>query len=656
MEFIDENYQLYFATKNDEEIIINSNLLEQLKHFDHSSLPENTKIIQSLFPYFELSFSEGSSLIIYYFPIKCTININQSKKEILLYSLQHLKLILLQLNEEYQNPYFYSNYFKKEILINGVQLQEKDFACETEIEIKDKKIEEYAEKIKLIYKELKSIYENKNDLTYEFISPNFNIYYRNLPIRLTDKFNYIYSNNRKSMETDFRLFLNNDSEMLFPICGPNNIGKTITSLRIQKLYYLQGIKSLYLNLKFYFNKPFENIDLKINTLIKECFFFVENEEELIYLYGKFHKTKAIIDALNVVYKYLLSKKFAQKKFFIIIDDYRLKYDSFNILNLLSEFKIFLLSPVCDKDVQNNLISIKYEKALKLYKVIEEKQLKKIIRYKYYDSLFDFSYFNSVIFKNKIKDKVKEISKENKEENKIEEKFNFIYYILSQFNFIPKYVIKFIKDYYSIYDLLFDEFKKVFFKLIYYESDKITDRTKIDKLLKNKNIIQKTEVEKPDNEALSEEEYFEFIKYIPLQYINYFSNNEGKMYFYYSFPLSEQILNEYNDYFKSKEIFFNKNATGSQKGKAFEKIIITQLKIFNCLNIDGHLEVNTIINMDFSNNYKLLDKKYIQNKKNILITQKNEQGKDYDFAIYKPKNKQLILFQAKYQIDNNLISS
>ena len=656
MEFIDEDYRLYFATKNNEEIIINGDLLEQLKHFDHSSLPENTKIIQSLFPFFELSFNEGSSLIIYYFPIKCKININQSKKEILLYSLQHLKLILLQLNEEYQNPYFYSNYFKKEILINGCQLQEKDFAFETEIEIKDKKKEEYTENIKLIYKELKSIYANENELTYEFISPNFNIYYRNLSINLKDKFNYIYSNNRKSLESEFSLFLDDDSEMIYPICGPNNIGKTITSLRIQKLYYLQGIKSLYLNLKFYFNKPSEDIDLKINTLIKECFYFVENEEELVYLYDKFQKTKAIVDALNILYIYLISKKIAPKKFFIIIDNYQLKYDSFNILDSLSGIKVFLLSPVNDKDVQNNLISIQYEKALKLYKVIEEKQLKKIIRYKYYESLFEFSFFNSVIlFENKIRDKVKEISKEEVEENKIEEKFKFIFDILSQFNLIPKYVIKFIYHYFSIYDFLFDEFKKVFFKLIYYESDKIIDITKIDKLLKNKNIIQKTEIGKPGNKDLSEEEYLVFIKYIPLKYINYFSNNKGKLYFYYSFPLFEQILNEYNEYFKSKEIFYDKNTTGSQKGKAFEKIIITQLKIFNYLNIDGHLEVNTIINMDFTKNYELLDKKYIQNKKNILITQKNEQGKDYDFAIYKPKNKQLILFQAKYQIDRNLIN-
>ena len=133
------------------------------------------------------------------------------------------------------------------------------------------------------------------------------------------------------------------------------------------------------------------------------------------------------------------------------------------------------------------------------------------------------------------------------------------------------------------------------------------------------------------------------------------NNERNLYFYYSFPLFKQILNEYTEYFKSKEIFYNNNAPGNQKGKAFEKIVITQLKIFNRLNIEGHLEVNTIINMDFTDNYKLLDKEYIKTKKNILITQENEQGKDYDFAIYKPENKELILFQAKYQIDNNLIS-
>lgn len=44
-------------------------------------------------------------------------------------------------------------------------------------------------------------------------------------------------------------------------------------------------------------------------------------------------------------------------------------------------------------------------------------------------------------------------------------------------------------------------------------------------------------------------------------------------------------------------------------------------------------------------------KYISSKNNIFIDQKKREGEDYDFAIYKPKSKQLLLFQAKYLISN-----
>ena len=654
MEFIDEKFRLHFVTAFGYEIIINDKFLEQIRKLDNSSLPENTKIIQYIGPFFELSFSDESKIIIYYFPVKCKININQSKEEILLYSLQHLKLILTQLKEEYQNPYFYSNYFKKEILINEGKLKEKEFSYEREIEIKDKKIEENTEEIKLIFKILKTIYENKNNFTYEFISPNFNIYYKNFPIILTDQFNYIYSDNRKTIESEFRLFLKNDSEMLFPICGPKNIGKTITSLWIQKLYYLKGIKSLYLNLKFYFKEPFKDLELKINTLIKECFYFIENEEQLLYLSCQFQTVNIINDVFQILYKFILSKNFSKQQFFLIIDEYQQKYDSINILDICSGFKIFLLSPINDKGVQENLISAYHEEALKQLKVIEEKNLKKIIRYKYYESLFDFRIYNSMIFENKIKDKIKEIEAQELEEIKLKEKFEFISFILNQFNFIPKYVSKFIYEYYSIYDFLFYECNKLFLKLMNYESDKIIDRSKINELLKDKNIMQRNEIGNPDYKALSKDQYIGFIKYIPFNYINYYLNNNGKFYFYYSFPIFKDILNEYNEYFKSKDIFYNDNANGSKKGIAFEKIVITRFKIFNSLNIEGHLEVNSIVDMDFTPNFKLLDKEYIKSKKNILITQKNKQGEDYDFAIYKPEKKKLILFQAKYQIENNLI--
>ena len=654
MEFIDEKFQLHYATKLDEEIIINDKLLEQIKKLDNSLYPEISKIVLSFGPFFELYFNDGSKIIIYYFPIKCTIQKGQSKEKILLYSLKHLKLILNQLNKEYKNPYFYSNHFKKEILINDDNLQDMDFCYETDIEIKDKKIEEYTEKIKLIYKEYKNIYGKENDFTYEFISPNFNIYYKNFPIQLSDKFNYIYSDNRKSLESEFRLFLNNDSEMLFPICGPNNIGKTITSLRIQKLYFLKGIKSLYLNLKYYFHEPFRDFESKINTLIKECFFFIDDEEQLLFLYGQFQSVNIINEVFPILFKYLDSKKFSKKQFFVIIDNYKLKYDSANILNLFSGFKIFLLSSINDKDVQDNLVLTYQEEVFKQNKRMEVKQLKKIIRYRYYESLLDFCFCNSVIFKDKIKDKIRKFEGKEIEENRIEEKYKFTSLILSKFYYIPKYVYKFINDYYSIYDLLFYEIKRILLKLINYESDKIIDRDKMNELLKNKNIIQKNDIGKPNSEALSRENLIEFIKYIPLEYINYNLNNEGKVYFYYSFPLFEQILNDYKDCSESKDIFYDDNVKGSQKGKAFEKIVIAHLKLFNYLNIEGHLEVNSIVDMEFTENFKLLDKGYIESKKNILITQKNEQGKDFDFAIYKPEKKQLILFQAKYQIESNLI--
>ena len=655
MEFINEKFQLLFATKSNFFIEINDELLEKLKKSDKTSFPENTKIFLSNGPFFEIEFNDGSNLEIDYIPIKCTLTINRIRREILLYSFKHLKLILTQFGEEYINPYFFSNYYGKDIFINDENYKEKDFAYESSIEIKDRKNEENSENIKSFFKELKKVYDFKKDFTYEFISPNFNIYnQKDIQFQLRDEFNYIYSDNRKDFESGFRAFINNDSEMIYPICGPDNIGKTITSLRIQKLYYLEGVRSLYINLKFYFKEPLKDFDLKIKTLIKECFYFVENEEQLINLYNKIENVDKIEDAILFLYNYLKSKNFSKNQFFLIVDQYQLNYDSIQILNLFSRFKIFLLSSVNSRDVKDNLILTYHEKVLKKYKAIEENQHTKIIRYTYYENLFDFNYYNSLILKNQIYDKIKQKEKEN-EKGKIEEKFIFISSILNQFNYIPKYTFKFLSLYNTIYDLLFHEYKNIFLKLKRYESDNIIDRFQINDLLKDKIIIQKTEIGKNNNKILSEEKYIEYLKYIPLQYINYHLNDKGELYFYYSFPLFKQILTEYVDYFKYKDNFFDENVTGNQKGIAFEKIVVTQFKVFNCLNIDGHLKVKSILNMDFTENFKVLDKEYLQGKRNILITQENDQGKDYDFAIYKPEKHQLILFQAKYQIDHNLIS-
>ena len=366
MEGIDENYNLYFETKSGDRIDVNEKLLEELKKLDYSSFPKNTNISLYSGPFFEINFEDGSYLIIYYIPIKCIITISQSKKGLLLYSYKHLKLILEKLNKEYTNPYFFSNHYNKNILINTNDLKESDFVFETSIEIKEKKKDEDSDKIKLIFEGIKKIYMPNKQLTYEFISPNFNIYFPKITPELGEKFNYIYSENRKSIEEKFKLFLKSDSEKIYPICGPHNIGKTITSMKIQKTYYFKGIKSLYLNLKYYFYEPFKDLDKKIDTLIKECVYFIEDEKQLLILYNYFQKVYIIKDVIFALQSYLKSINF-KNQFFLIIDQYQEKYDQNNILDLFSAYKIFLLSSINDNDVKDNLILTHQLKSLKKYK-------------------------------------------------------------------------------------------------------------------------------------------------------------------------------------------------------------------------------------------------------------------------------------------------
>ena len=540
-------------------------------------------------------------------------------------------------------------------------------------------------------------------ITYNFISPNFNIYFsRNIHDKLTDEFNYIYSDKRKSLEFEFSRFLDNDSEMIYPICGPHNIGKTITAMRIQKSNYLKGIKSLYLDLKYYFYQPFQDFEKKIDTLIKECIYFIDSEEQLLELYNEFQKLNKIKDVISILPKHLASKNLKKNKFFLIIDQYQEKYDSNDILDLFSNYKIFLLSSINDTDVKNNLILIQKEKSLKKYKLLGQNQVKKIIRYTYYEYLFDFNYCYLILFENLIKKKLKneekngqekkendndikeenEVVEENEEseikeneintnknkeeikeekteklkvnnDNEIKEKFTFVSSVLKKYNYIPKYCFGFIYKYNTIYDLLFFEYKNIFIKLLQFQNNNSIDVYKLKDLIKDNNILESIEPENSNYKTLSEEEYIIYLKYIPLKYINFHLNEKGELYFYYSFPLFKQILKDFIDYYESKDNFFVSNS-GSQKGNYFKSIVKAQLKVFNRLNIDGHLEVRSIIDMNFTENYKLLDKEYLKGKKNILITQENSLGKDYDFAIYKPEDNQLLLLQSKYQIEHKLI--
>ena len=664
---IDQNFQLFFKTKSGLLINFNKELLLKLNQLDYSSLPEGTDISLGSGPFYELDFQDGSNLIINCYPIKCIFTISNSKKEISLYSLKHLKLILEKLKNEYTNPYFYSNYYLKDIQINSTEYSEIEFSYETEIEIKENNKDECIEKIKKIFKDIKDIYSTKHQNTKDFISPNFGIYFTKIiQDESNAKFDYIYSDKRKKLELDFTKFLNDDKEMIFPICGPHNIGKTITSLRIQKAWYLKGIKSLYLNIKYYFSEPLKDFDKKVDTLIKECFYFVENENQLIDLYNEFQKENTIEKIIMILRNNLTEKKFFTNKFFLIIDQYQEKYNLINILDLFSKFKIFLLSSINDTDVKENIILTYKEKSLKKYKLIEKKQVKKIIRYIYYEYLLDYNYYSFKMFEDLLNKKLKEKgikseeneNKEIEEENKIikkeiKEKLDFVSSILKQFNFFPKYFFGFIYIYETIFDLVFCEYNNIFLKLLCYELNKTIDIYKINDLLNGNNLIEKRDDQNHNYNALPEDKYIEYLRYVPLKYINFCLNGKGELYFYYSFLFFKSILKDFFEYCQAKDNF-RTTSKGSQKGTFFEKIVLSQLRVFKKLNIDGHLEVNSIIDMDFTENYKLLEKDYIKTKKNILISQKNEQGKKFDFAIFKPKINSLMLFQSKYKIENKLI--
>ena len=647
---INEKYQLIYGT-----IEVNENLIDSLQVNDLSKFPENTKIRQIYTNAFEIEIQNKEKLIIYQIPIQCIIEIKGEKKKIQIYSFKHLELVLDKVKDDYPEPYFYSSYNKKNLHVMKNKIDEREFCLEESIEIKNEDQKKSVEKIKNIYKEINEIYfSNINNNNYTYLSPNYNVYFHYFPNDLSNNFIYLTSSERINLQKNFELFLKQEKEMIFPICGPHNIGKTISALIIQKeLFLKKNIKSLYINLKYYFSDATKNCEIKTDTLIKECFFFADGDEQLVELYNKFEILNNIKEIFLSLKNFISTKKFKKENFFIIIDQYQAHLDSIDILNLLSEFKIFLLSSINDFDVKENLIltySDEDEEKIKLLKARE----KKIIKYIYYESLLNINKYKSSNLLDKIKEKIQTKDNEKIMTDKLNEKNEFILEILNQFNYFPKYCSSFIYYYDTIYDLLFKEYNNIFLKLWKFEGNKTINVSEIKKIIGENGLLEQKEVLSYNYKAYDKKEYIEILKYIPLKYINYHINENGKMYFYYSFPLLKQIIDDFNNFFDSQKNFLTAS-DGGVKGNYFEKIVVFVLRVFNLLNIDGHLEVVEIEKMNFTDNYKLFDKNYIKGKKNILITQSKSEGKSFDFAIYKPESKELILFQSKYRIINYLVS-
>ena len=238
-----------------------------------------------------------------------------------------------------------------------------------------------------------------------------------------------------------------------------------------------------------------------------------------------------------------------------------------------------------------------------------------------------------------------------DENEIEEKFKFIYDILKDFAFIPKYFFEYLYYYDSILDLLFNEYSNIMKKLDDFLLSRIIDLESIKELENKKHLIQQKDIQKVC--PLQKNRFIESIKIIPLEYINVKACQNGEFYFYYSFPLFSEILKDFIRFQNDKKKYFITN-DGSERGKIFERLVKYQFIFFKKFRVDGYFEVEKIIGMNPTEKYKYYIKEYISSKKNVFINQKMSTEDDYDFAIYQRESNKLLLFQAKYLISRSKI--
>ena len=668
---IDQSNNLFLSISNRNHMIINQKIIDELSKDELISFPEGTKIINRFTDInnFNILLENNILLKIYKWPIKCSFidyNLN-----IIIYSYEHLKLILSKL--DYKKPYFYSEFFLKYIYIDTKNKEDKRIGLDISIEMRDK--ENYQKEIDNIYEKFKKIYINnknidKNKYTYEYICPNYNIYFSesdNAQKNLSKEFNYINTFNRNYLLNKIQLFLKNkndfnssnqtfqslnedikeDDATLFPICCPQGTGKTITALYIHKYLFLKGMKGIYLNIEFLFNNKiiWEN---KLDALIKECFFICENKDDLIELYKNLEPLKKYSDIITIIKRFIEKK---DKNIYIILDHYQNRYNLQSVLNELINIKIFLISSINDQDVKLNLIKkYKEEINIKIINKIEKennryKGARDIIRYNYIENLIEEEYYNEDIYKNIIENKIKSDKNENMNEN-----INQIYNILKKFNLIPKYTFEYINDFESIYDFLFYEYSNIFNELYMLDKDSIINADKLIELKNNKYLKLKNSNEK---KALNKIDFIKYLEYIPLQYINFSKLNNGDFYFHYAFPLFEIILNDFFDYlFYKKKFLIIKDE--KERDILFKRILKINFKAFNHFNVDGYFAVNDLIKMDLITDYNMINKEYFKLKHNIFIEQKDEKGNFYDFAIYNSLTKELILLQSKYIINKETI--
>ena len=547
------------------------------------------------------------------FAFLITCKLCKYEKTIKICSNIHLQKLLEKY--EYKDPYFYSTRLGKDIFITKENIKTIDISF-LGIDVKDKMIDDYLLKLNEKFNNIKnrydySKYRKSKELiyfpsNYELICDNYNKYF--FINNTSTNFDLKLSNERFELINNIDDFMQNKEKNIYAICGPNGIGKSISSLIIHKNLYIHGYKSLYINFKYYLN----NADFKeaIETLISECIFLFDDFNLLKELVKKI-----IYENKNKIWEVLFAIKELLKNHKInslfIFDQFENNLDFYDNLSKFKDKKIFIISNI-NNEVKNQLILKMNAKAFS-------------INYIYYAKLIDFSCLKDIILN----------SGGDNASNDI---------IIDKFDCFPQYVFSFINYYKSIYDLIFNEYKNIFLDMENF-------------FIKKDYLILK-ELGKSKPLFYTKNEFINNMDNIPLEYVKINNSNpELNQDLYslnYSFTFTQNVYTDYVNYIDSKSSFFsgkNKAAIGIN----FETIIKIRFLILGLLNIDGAFEVNSCLDLDLTNMYKGINADYFSDKKNILIYQKNSNAKLIDFIIIRPDKKVAFFIQSKYIINNSSVS-
>ena len=587
--------------------------------FNQNNISEK-KIIQKIGNNYTIDWNKG--LVKYKFKIEFDsflrgINFNFIEKNVkgIFYSYKHLEELLKKY--EYKNPFYCIG---DSTILNPLKnIREiKLFQVSKNITIYEK--EEPENIIDNIYKELETNNENKivqdkdEVIDINQLTPNFKTYFVKESENMSkSKIPIYYSSNRYNIMVEIFGFINKDNQnKIYALCGPFGIGKSFTALLIQKILFFQKYPTIYVNLA-----TNSTLDALKMIIIKELFFLIFDKNKYID-YSK----KILNENINNLWELIIKiDQFCLENninYLLILDQYQSNKDQNKQIKNLKTSKIFLLSSINDTDVKDNLIS-----------QITGNNSENSINYKYIISLFDA---DEII----------------NPENLIIENKDQIISVLKMFNYLPVsiFLLEFAFNWNTL-DFMNSQFCYILKKLSTF-FDKFN--IKIMSYLNSNKYINS--LFNKNKKSIQKNYFINNYKDIPFKFIAYelYEPNLVNLsfafdYIIYPFLFYLSYIDSILDFKMKQDVYM----LGGKFEKIIQYIIILKRPLFN---IDSFIEVDQIYRMNLVNEYKFIDIKQIKKKSNVFIFQEEYYGKDFDFALLKPKENTILLLQAKYRITSD----